>query len=97
MLGAVQSKRHLLQEDLIENCLRKEGLLMQTMLANQVLLFRITVSFSGPMGLVWRVLKELVLHPNELTSVSQLISESVSLILCHLMSNPQGQVGSCGE
>lgn len=55
--GLVQLQKHLLQEDLIENCLRDQGLLMQTMLANRELLFR-RDAFLGPMGRGWRVLKE---------------------------------------
>jgi hypothetical protein len=51
-------QRHLLQEDLIENCLRDQGLLMQTILANRELLFR-RDAFLGSMGHRWRVLKEL--------------------------------------
>ena len=40
---------HLLQEDLIENYLRNQGLLMQTIPPNQELLFR-KDAFLGPMG-----------------------------------------------
>jgi hypothetical protein len=40
---------HLLQEDLIEDYLRDQGLLVQVMPVNQELLFRID-TFSGPMG-----------------------------------------------
>jgi hypothetical protein len=47
MPGSVQP--HLLQEDLIEDCLREQGLLVQTMSANQELLFR-RDAFLGPMG-----------------------------------------------
>ena len=32
--GATQPKNHLLQQDLIENCLRGQGLLLQTMPGN---------------------------------------------------------------
>lgn len=35
--GFTATKKHLLQEDLIEYCLRDQGLLMQTMPANQEL------------------------------------------------------------
>ena len=56
--GRSQPQRHLLQEDLIEDCLRDQGLLVQTMPANQELLFR-RDAFLGPMGHGWRVLKEL--------------------------------------
>ena len=58
MLGATQSQKHLLQEDLIEDCLREQGLLAQTMPANQELLFR-RDAFLEPMGRGWRILKEL--------------------------------------
>jgi hypothetical protein len=51
-------QKHLLQEDLIEDCLRDQGLLVQTMPANQELLFR-RDAFLRPMGCRWRVLKEL--------------------------------------
>jgi hypothetical protein len=40
-------QKHLLQEDLIEDCLRDQGLLAQT--ANQELLFR-SDAFLGPIG-----------------------------------------------
>ena len=56
--GVAQPQKHLLQEDLIEDCLRDQGLLVQTMPANQELLFR-RDAFLGPMGHRWRVLKEL--------------------------------------
>jgi hypothetical protein len=56
--GTAQLQRHLLQEDLIEDCLRNQGLLTQTIPANQELLFR-RAAFLGPMGCGWRVLKEL--------------------------------------
>ena len=49
MLGATWPQKHLLQEDLIEDCLRDQGLLVQTMPANQELLFR-RDAFLGPMG-----------------------------------------------
>jgi hypothetical protein len=55
----MQPQRHLLQEDLIEDCLRYQGLLVQTMPANPELLFR-RAAFLGPMGYGWRILKELV-------------------------------------
>ena len=44
----MQLQKHLLQEDLIEDCLREQGLLVQTMPANQELLFR-RDAFLGPM------------------------------------------------
>jgi hypothetical protein len=47
----MQPQKQLLQEDLIEDCLREQELLVQTVLANQKLLFRID-TFLGPMG-VW--------------------------------------------
>jgi hypothetical protein len=59
MLWPVQPQRHLLWENLIEDCLRGQGLLMQTMPANQERLFR-RDTFLGPMGFGWRVLKELL-------------------------------------
>ena len=51
-------QQHLLQEDLVEGCLRDQGLLVQAMAANQELQFR-RDAFLGPMGHRWRVLKEL--------------------------------------
>jgi hypothetical protein len=93
MLGAVQSQRHLLQEDLIENCLRVQGLLIHTEPTNQELLFR-RDAFLGPMEHGWRVLKELAAVLRQACcGISLLLLESVSLILCHFPSNPQGQVG----
>jgi hypothetical protein len=49
MLGAIQLQKHLLKEDLIEDCLREQGLLVQIMPANQELLFR-RDTFLGSMG-----------------------------------------------
>jgi hypothetical protein len=63
-----QPQMHLLQEDLIEDCLRDQGLLVQTMPANGELLFR-RDAFLGPMGLRWRVLKSLQQCSNELAAV----------------------------
>jgi hypothetical protein len=57
-LGATQPQKHHLQRDLIEDCLRDQGLLVQTMPANQEPLFR-RDAFLGPVGCGWRVLKEL--------------------------------------
>jgi hypothetical protein len=56
--GSAQPQKHLLQRDLVEHCLRDQGLLAQTMPANQTLLFRSDV-FLGPMRHLWRVLKKL--------------------------------------
>ena len=50
MLRTAQPQRHLLQEDLIEDCLRDQGLLMQTMQANRELLFR-RDTFWGSVGM----------------------------------------------
>ena len=47
----MQLQKHLLQEDLIEDCLGEQGLLVQVMSANQELLFK-RDTFLGPMG-VW--------------------------------------------
>jgi hypothetical protein len=58
MLGTEQSQRHVLQKDLIEDCLTDQGLLMHTMSAIQELLFR-KDAFLGPIGHGWRILKEL--------------------------------------
>lgn len=57
-LRAAQPQRHLLQEDLIEDCLRDQGLVTQTVPANQELLFR-RDDVLGPTGCRWRVLKDL--------------------------------------
>jgi hypothetical protein len=56
--GAAQPQRHLLQEDLTEDCQSDQGLLMQTMPASWELLFR-RDDFLGPMGRRWKILKEL--------------------------------------
>ena len=45
----MQLQKHLLQKDLIKDCLREQGLLVQTMPANQELRFR-RDAFLGPMG-----------------------------------------------
>jgi hypothetical protein len=55
---ATQPQRQLLQEDLIEYCLRDKELVTQKMATHQELLFR-RDSFLGLMGCRWRVLKEL--------------------------------------
>ena len=49
MLGALKLQKHLLQEDLIEDCLRVQELLVQIMPAKLDLLFR-RDTFLGPMG-----------------------------------------------
>jgi hypothetical protein len=54
----VQLQNHLLQEELIEDCLRDQGLLLKTVPLNWELLFR-RYTFLGPMGSRRRVLKEL--------------------------------------
>ena len=48
-LGAMQLQKHLLQEDLIEDCLGDQGLLMQIMPVNWDLLFR-RDALLRPMG-----------------------------------------------
>jgi hypothetical protein len=58
MLGPAQIQKHLLQEELTEDCLRDQGMQLQTMPANRELLFRRDL-FLGPMGKGWRVLKVL--------------------------------------
>ena len=88
----MQLQRHLLQEDLFEDCLRDQGLLMQTLPVNWELLLR-RDAFLKTMGHGWRVLKEIVEYSDVLTVFSHLLQESVLLIPCHLISNPQGQVG----
>ena len=50
-------QKHLLLEDLTEDCLREQGLLRQTRPANLELLLRRDV-FSVPMAHRWKVLKE---------------------------------------
>jgi hypothetical protein len=59
MPGVMHPQNYLLQEELVEDCLRYQGLLEQTMPANRELLFR-RVAFLEPMGPGWRVLKKLV-------------------------------------
>ena len=56
--GDAHPQRHLLQEDLIKDYLRDQELLTQTTPANWELMFR-RDALLGPMGLGWRVLKEL--------------------------------------
>ena len=70
----VKPQRHLLREDLIEDCLRDQGLLTQTTPANRELLFR-SDAFLGPLGRGRRVLEEPA-------------SESVSSTPHHFTSNP---------
>ena len=48
-LFSLAAADYLLQEDLIEDCLREQGLLVQIMLANPELLFR-RDAFLGPRG-----------------------------------------------
>jgi hypothetical protein len=50
--------RYPLHEDPIEDFLRDQGLLTQTMSSNQEVLFR-RDAFLGPMGQGWRVLRKL--------------------------------------
>jgi hypothetical protein len=50
--------KYLLQEYLIDYCLREQGLLTQIIPANQKLLFRID-TFLETMWACWRVLKDL--------------------------------------
>ena len=94
--GAVHLQKHLLQEDLTEDCLRDQGLLVQTMPANQELLFG-SDAFMGPMGsrCVCGGIKGECSSVQR--SISHLLPESVSLTLRHLTSNPQDQVGSGGK
>jgi hypothetical protein len=75
MLGTAQPQKHVLQEDLIEDCLGDQGLLVQTMPANQELLFKRDV-FLEP---GWRVLKELAAVFRELAEAFLTCSWS----LCH--------------
>ena len=57
MLGwGKQPQKHLLQEDLIEDCLRDQGLLAQTMPDNWEMLYR-RDAFLKPMGHRSKVLK----------------------------------------
>ena len=66
--GVAQLQRHLLQEDLIEDCLRDQESLTLTVPVKWELLFRID-AFLGPMGCGWMVLKELAHHSDELAVV----------------------------
>ena len=58
MQQAAKLQRHLLQEELIGDCLRDQRLPIQTMPAKLELLFR-SNAFLRAMGHGWRVLKEL--------------------------------------
>ena len=73
MGGAAQPQKHLLQEDLIEDCSRDQGLLVQTVPANQELLFR-RDAFLGPMEHEWRVLKELAAVFRELAAAAAFLT-----------------------
>jgi hypothetical protein len=67
------------------------------MSANQELLFR-SNAFFGPMGCRWKILKALAAVVRQAwCSISHLLPESELLIPGHLISNPQGQLGSCGK
>jgi hypothetical protein len=89
----VQLQRHLLQEYLIEDFLRDQELLTQTMPANQELLFR-RDAFLEQMGHGWRVLNDLAaVFRRVCCIVTHLLLESVLLILHHFSFNTQGQVG----
>jgi hypothetical protein len=67
---AAELQKHLLQEDLIEDCLRDQGLLVQTMPANQELFFRTDV-FLRPM---WAQVEGI---KRACCSISPLILEAV--------------------
>ena len=84
----MQPQRHLLQEDLIEDFLRDQGLLTQTMPANWDLLFR-RDAFWGPMGHKWKVLKELAAEFREtFCGISHLLRRVCVIDSAHLTSNP---------
>ena len=88
------AQKHLLQENLIEDCLRVQGLLMQTMPANQELLFR----RDAFLVCWWRILKELAAaFITARCGVSHLLPQSEPSILQHLTSNLRGWVGSSGK
>lgn len=90
--SAPNRQRFFLEEDLIEDFWRNEGLLVQTMPAKQELLLRRNDSL-WPMGHGWRVLKELAatFRP-ACCSISPLLLESLSLIPPYLTSNSQEAV-----
>jgi hypothetical protein len=71
-LGATQPQTYLLQENLIEDYLRDQGLLVQTMPTNQDLLFRKGASL-GPT----RVLKELAAVFRKLAAAFLTCSQSL--------------------
>ena len=84
-------------EDLIEDCLREQGLLVQVTPANQELLFRID-TFLGPMWAWVEGIKGIFINVQRACcSISHLLPESVSLTLHQLTPNPQVQVGSGWE
>ena len=88
---AARLQKHLLQEDLIEDCLRDQDCWYRQCqpIGNRCL------EEMRSWDQWWRVLKELTTaFRRACCKVSHLFPESVSLTLCHLNSNPQGQVGS---
>jgi hypothetical protein len=94
----MQLQKHLLQEDLIEDCLRVQGLLVQTMPVSQELLFRRDV-FLGPMGAWVEGIKGACSSSQRslLQHFSPAPRVCVNVTLHQLTPNPQEQVGSRGE
>lgn len=92
LLGTMLPQRQLLQENLIEDDLRDQGLLTDrarqsgTVVWKRYLLGTNETRVEGIKGAFSSVHKSLLLH-------SHLFPESVPLILCHLFSNSQGLVG----
>ena len=79
MLRFMQLQKHLLQEDLIEDCLRDQVLLVLIMQANQNCCLEEMLSWEQ----LGRVLRELAaVLRGAWCSISHLLLESVSLTLC---------------
>jgi hypothetical protein len=76
MLGATRPQKHFLPEDLIEDCLRDQGLVVQTMPADQELLFR-RDAFLGPMRTQVEGIKGAGSSVQTSCTVSHLLPESV--------------------
>ena len=87
-----------LQEDLIEDCLREQGLLVQIMPDNQEVLLRVD-NFLEPMGAWMEGIKRACssAQMSLLQHFSPAPRVCVNVTLHQLTPNPQEQVGSRGE
>ena len=87
--------KQLLQEDLIEDCLREQGLLVHTKPTNQSCLLEEVHPWSqqSPVGNIKGASSS---GQRACCCLSCLLLKTLFLILGHLISNPQGQVGQQG-